>query len=62
MAQKVKALAAKTEDLSSIPGTHKVEGRIDSHKLTFNHMCAVLQACTHTSTHTHKKSKTKTNL
>lgn len=26
MAQQVKALAAKTADLSSIPGTHVVEG------------------------------------
>lgn len=34
MTQEVKGLAAKSEDLSSIPGIHVVEGENDSHKLS----------------------------
>lgn len=34
MTQEVKGLAAKSEDLSSIPGIHMVEGENDSHRLS----------------------------
>lgn len=35
MAQKIKVIAAKLDDLRSIPGAHMVEG-MDYHKLSFD--------------------------
>lgn len=62
MVQQVKALAAKPKDLSSIPGTHVVKGKLtpSCSVLTptdvLNQMCLYIpvQACTCTDKPMHK--------
>lgn len=49
MAQQVKALITKPDDLCSIPETHIVEGETDSNKLS---LTSEHQWHTHTLTHT----------
>lgn len=42
MAQQVKALVAEPDDLSSVPKTHIVEGKIDSWKLSSDPQACVV--------------------
>lgn len=61
MAQQVRELAAKSDHLSSIPRTHRVEGNNHLHKLTSDlHAHAIVSTspphareCPRTCTHTH---------
>lgn len=55
-AQQAKALAAKSEDLSSIPGTHVVEKEKRFLKVVLKPSCAVAHRRIHTYTHTHTHS------
>jgi hypothetical protein len=48
MAQRVKGLAAKSGDLSSLPGTHMVEGKTSV--LALLHIRVYTHICIHTYT------------
>lgn len=50
MAQQVKVLIAKTNELSSIPGPHITEIGTDSHKYTLCAMVCTYPQHTHTQT------------
>jgi hypothetical protein len=52
MAQCVEALAVKSDDLSSVSGTHMVEGENQSTLVDFTH--------THTHTHRDRDRETET--
>jgi hypothetical protein len=54
MAQQIKALVAKPDDLSLITGTHKKEEENWLPQSFPLHTCSMAHACTHTHTHTHK--------
>ena len=68
MVQPVKVPAAKSEDLSSIPGTHIMEGEnrilyklsFYLHKHTSMSAYTETHRCTHTHTHTHTHTNTHT--
>ena len=63
MAEQVKVLGDKPDDLSGVLGMHMTQ-RADSHTASSDHTCSLnrTQMYTHTHTHTHKHRINKENL